>query len=227
MNPIIKISKAIIGLFLILIYHIPRLLLQLLLLSYALVFNNQKNLTADPKEHLKRTKKLLKKNQNSLLLYAAIELRFCIERISKEDLFISSISNKARKHYEPAKQIAILREIEPHSAYEHGVYLINKMTKKEINLGLYKPLDQERVNSITGRLGDILHPKEGLPLGIENCNWYQETKFFLWDTYCYLDILLKNRLSFLSDKEFIEQWEVIRKNEKSNKPAAPDRLPGK
>jgi hypothetical protein len=48
-----EIIKALIGLILIFIVHIPRIVYRLLLLSYARAFDYQENLTADPKVHLK------------------------------------------------------------------------------------------------------------------------------------------------------------------------------
>ena len=44
------------------------------------LFNNRL-LTADPKEHIRRAKILLDFNNDSLLLYSALELRLAIEKI--------------------------------------------------------------------------------------------------------------------------------------------------
>jgi len=52
--------QALIGLLLVFTVHIPHLIFRALLVSYAYVFNHHENLTADPKEHLKRARKLLK-----------------------------------------------------------------------------------------------------------------------------------------------------------------------
>ena len=81
--------KLIVGFALVFLVHIPKLLYHGLLVSYITVFNKNQNLTADPKEHLKRAKKLLKKNQNFLLLYAALELRFALERMVHNQLLFA------------------------------------------------------------------------------------------------------------------------------------------
>jgi len=210
LKAILGVLKALLGALLIFLVHLPNMLYQLLLLSYAAVFNNPQNLTADPKEHLKRARKLLKKKHNSLLLYAAIELRFALERISKGDLFISSISNKARKQYEPGKHISALRKNEPDSSYEHKMILVNKSNGIEIDMGRYKPLNRDKVSSIVGKLGDILHPKEGLPLGLSTCPWYRETRAFLWDTHNYIEELLKDRRPYLGEQGLDDIWEFKR-----------------
>ena len=99
------IFKLIIGLILIFIVHIPKLIYHALLLSYAAVFNKQENLTADPKKHLKRAKKLLRKNNNSLLLYAAVEIRFALERMVHNQLiFAEDVSKRMMNEYDPSKK---------------------------------------------------------------------------------------------------------------------------
>lgn len=65
---LLQLLKALVGLIAILIVHLPRLLFRLLMVSYAWVFNHHDNLTADPKEHLKRAKRLLKKKRDHSVL---------------------------------------------------------------------------------------------------------------------------------------------------------------
>jgi len=207
---ILNLLKALVGAVLILLFHLPKLIFLLLQMSYAAVFNNSINMTADPQEHLKRARKLLKKKHNSLLPYAALEMRFALERISKGDLYISSISNKTRKMYEPVKHISALRSTEPDSSYEHNMFLYNKETGAKIDLGKYKPLDQDKVATITGKLGDILHPKVGLPLGVTNCKWYRDTRRFLWETHNYLKEVIKDRRQYLGERGFDQIWEMQR-----------------
>jgi hypothetical protein len=100
----IDFLKAITGLILVFIYHIPSWIYQLLLISYALVFNRIENLTADPKEHLKRVKKLLRRD-NAHILYAALEIRFSLERITQRELIFSeNVTNRSLKEYQPVKK---------------------------------------------------------------------------------------------------------------------------
>jgi hypothetical protein len=127
--------KALTGLMLVFIVHLPRFLYQLLLLSYAYVFNNQENLTADPNVHLKRARKLLK-GQNSQILYAAIEVRFALERMTYRELSMTEkVSNNERKEYSPVKHIKSLRRADDNTQYPHKIFLINKSTGEHIEWG--------------------------------------------------------------------------------------------
>jgi hypothetical protein len=201
--------KALTGLMLVFIVHLPRFLYQLLLLSYAYVFNNQENLTADPKVHLKRARKLLK-GQNSQLLYAAIEVRFALERMTYRELSMTEkVSNNERKEYSPVKHIKSLRRIDDNTQYPHKIFLINKSTGERIEWGKYKPLEQNQVKQIQGRLGDLLHPKQGLRLGISNDPWYIETRTFLTDSINYLEKVLKENTPFFAF-EGLDHIEMIR-----------------
>lgn len=203
-------GRVLVGLVVFPILHIPRILWALLDLSYAVAFHNRPNLTADPKTHLKRARRLLRRRHNSLLLYAALELRFAMERIAQNDLYISSIANRARKKYDPVKKINALRRAEPDSANMHRMVLFNKKTGIEVDFGTYKPLDQQRVAQIQGRLGDLLHPKVGLPLGVANAPWYLETREFLWETFRYLQEVAKERSAFLGQDGVDDMWEIKR-----------------
>jgi len=181
------ILKLIIGFFLIFIVHIPKLLYHGLLISYAAVFNNMQNLTADPKEHLKRAKLLLKKNQNSHLLYSALELRFALERIVHNQLIFSEeVSKRMLDEYDPTKKRKNMSRIDKDSDYAHKIYLIEKDTGKRFEWGEYRPIDKNKVKEVQGRLGDLLHPKNGLNLGISDDIWYIETRKFLEETHDYL-----------------------------------------
>jgi hypothetical protein len=181
------ISKLIIGIILIFVFHIPKLIYHGLMVSYTSVFNNQQNLTADPKEHLKRANRLLKKNRNSLLLYSALELRFALERIVHNQLiFAEEVSNRMLDEYDPTKKRKNMSRIDEDSDHPHKIYLIEKDTGKRFEWGEYRPIDQKKVNEIQGRLGNLLHPKDGLKLGISDDPWYIDTRKFLEETHDYL-----------------------------------------
>ena len=68
-----NLVRALIGLVVAVVYHLPRVLFHLLLVSYHAAFNPQDILTANPKEHLRRARKLLGANRDFQLLYAALE----------------------------------------------------------------------------------------------------------------------------------------------------------
>ena len=150
-----NLAKAVVGLLLVFVVHIPKLLFLALLISYAAVFENRPTLTADPAEHLKRARKILRRGRLSELLYAAIEIRFALEQMAQRELlFAESASRRMRKEYDASK----------------------KDTGKRIKWGEYKPLDKARVAAIQGRLGDLLHPKDGLLLGVPDDPWYVEAR---------------------------------------------------
>lgn len=205
-----NLFKAIIGIVLVFLYHIPRLIYHLLLLSYAFVFNNQENLTADPNEHLKRAKNLLSKNRNSLLLYAALEIRFALERMTQRELiFAEKVSAKALKEYDPVKKRKTLSRLDKDADYLHKIYFINKETGEKLEWAEYRPLDLQKVNKIHGKLGDLLHPKEGLNLGISNDKWYQDTRNFLTESMEYLSNILKDNNPYFAYAH-LDQFELVK-----------------
>lgn len=61
----------------------------------------------------------------------------------------------------------------------------------------YYPLDLERVKEIKGRLGDLLHPKDGLPLGLRDSEFYRETRAFLTASIDYLWPIAKRSRPYL------------------------------
>ncbi|MHA1156590.1 MAG: hypothetical protein ACTSQK_10825 [Candidatus Heimdallarchaeota archaeon] len=191
-----KIFKAIIGLLLAFIFHVPRLAYQFLLLSYAYVFNRHENLTADPKEHLKRAKKLLS-GYNSRILYAALEIRFAIERITQHDLiFAEKATSRSLKEYNPVKKVKSLRRLDPNTEFPHKIIFNDEKKGIQFDWGKYKPLDIKRVKQIEGRLGNLLHPKDGIKLGVYNDPWYLETRKFLLDSIEYLSQVIEDNTPF-------------------------------
>jgi hypothetical protein len=154
--------------------------------SYAGVFNNERNLTANPAEHLKRAKQILARGWNSELLYAALEIRFALERMLQHELSMAEdVSRRMAKEPSPTKQLRAMRRIDPHSAHPHEFFMVGKNGER-LKVGDYKPLDQARVDTMHGRLGDLLHPKVGLLLGIPDDPWYAETRKFLKGSASYL-----------------------------------------
>lgn len=196
----------------ILLKSIFRIILIILKLPYYYIFKNTDTLTANPKEHLKRARKLLKKNKNSLLLYAALEIRFALERIVQmEAIFCETISKRYLDEYDPSKKRKALSKIDDNINYSHKIYLINKQTGEKMQIGQYKPIDQYKIDEIKGKLGDLLHPKDGLNLGIANDIWYKNTKTFLQEANAYLlDIIKDNRPYFAYSN--MGQFELIKED---------------
>jgi hypothetical protein len=122
-----KVLKILIGLILVFTYHIPKLIIQLLLISYASVFNYKENLTADSRVHLKRAKRLLRKNNNSLLLYAALEIRFAAERlIDSQTLCVPELSKRTLKKNDRIKKRVSISQAIPESDFELDIFYTGK-----------------------------------------------------------------------------------------------------
>jgi len=203
------LAKALVGLVLIFIVHIPRLVLLGLLVSYVAVFRNTPTLTASVREHIARARRILRRGRLSELLYAALELRFALERMAQHELIFAELASKRMlKDYDPVKKLANLHRLAPEAAYEHEIYLVNRTTGDRIKWAQYKPLDKARVAAIRGRLGDLLHPKEGLLLGIPTDPWYQATVQFLEESLAYLEAVHADNAPFFA-YEGLEQFEMI------------------
>jgi len=205
-----ELLRAIGGLVALFLIHVPRLVWAALQWSYASAFHNRPNLTADPQEHLRRAKRLLRSRKNSQLLYAALEIRFALERIAHTDLFHDSISNRVRKKYQPTKKLKGLNMAEPGAKVPHRMVLVHRETGERVPWGDFHPLDPARVSEIEGRLGDLLHPKVGLPLGVPDSPWYRETRAFLWEAHDSLASLPEDRKFFLGTEDGEGPWRVER-----------------
>jgi hypothetical protein len=203
-NTNIKISEIIriivrlfIGLLFVFIIHLPKLLMSLLEASYYKIFKNHRNLTANPKEHIKRAKKLLKTNRNDLLLYAALEIRFAVERMLTSELILAEgVSNKMLKEYSPVKKRSNLSILDPAFDNNHVIEYQNDKTGEKILWGNYFAIDKGKIKIMHGKLGDLLHPKIGLKLGVHNDPWYIETKRFLNESVAYLNRFEKSEKYF-------------------------------
>jgi hypothetical protein len=162
------------------------------------VFNNR--LTADPKEHIRRANVLLKQNDNSLLLYAALELRLATERIMHNQLSLSEDATKnALNNNDPKRKKLIMNKIDPESDGDYKIYLNDGVER--ILFGIYKNIPESKIKTIEGRLGNLLHMKLGLNLGIENDPWYKETRLFLTESANYLLERITDSLYYFSYKE--------------------------
>jgi hypothetical protein len=206
----LNLLRALVGLALIFVYHIPRLLYRVLLVSYAYVFNNPHNLTANPAEHLKRAQRLLRDGRNSELLYAALELRFALERMLDHEILMSEqVSKRMLDETDPTKKLKNLRRFDPNSEYAHDIYFSNTKTGERFKWGDYKPLDSPRIRELHGRLGDLLHPKRGLRLGVKDDPWYTETRSFLQESASYLSERYEGNTPFFAF-EGIDHIEMVR-----------------
>ncbi len=113
------------------------------------------------------------------------------------------------KEHDPAKKLANLHRLAPQSAFNHKIYFVNKNTGERLDWAEYRPMDKVKVAEMKGRLGDILHPKDNLRLGVPNDPWYKETIRFLTDSLDYLSIMCKDNSIFFA-YEGLEQFEMVR-----------------
>jgi len=207
-----NLGKALVGLLMIFFVHLPRLAYHGLLWSYAAVFHNRPTLTANPAEHIKRAREILRRGRRSELLYAALELRFAVERMAQTDLIFSeSSSNRMLAEPDPVKKIGAFRSVAPESEFAHDIFMVNKSTGERHKIGEYKPLDKARVAQIKGRLGDLLHPKDTLFLGDPDDPWYSETKQFLEQSLDYLSDVYKDNAGF-STYEGLDHIAMVRRD---------------
>lgn len=147
-----------------------------------------KILTADPKEHIRRAMSLLKTKNDALLLYAALELRLAIERLQHNQLSLSEHASMGnRKGNDPKKKKLIMNYIDPDSDSDYEIYYNDPDSRDRIFWGEYKNISTQSIKSIEGKLGNLLHMKTGLKLGIKNDPWYRETRSFLTETASYLN----------------------------------------
>ena len=170
-------------------------------------------MTADVKEHLKRARKILRRRLNAELPYAAVELRFAVERMIQHDTWLAkSTSMRIKKNSDPIKQLKTMQAIDENSKYPHDLIWRNKETGEVMKWGEYKPLDLERVNQIKGKLGDMLHPGTGLRTGFAGKEWAKKMRTFLLDSIDYVEDVYKNRIPFFLYED-IEHIELVRKAE--------------
>jgi len=161
------------------------------------VFNNVENLTANPKEHIKRAQKLLSSKHNSTLLYAALELRFAVERMVKgELLFKEKVSLNTWRKRDPSIHARALRGNDNRIDNSYQIYFIAKRINEKIPVGVYKPFPLEKVKQIDGKLGDLLHANYDFNLGVCNDPWYIKTRRFLNETAGYLQALENGNTKF-------------------------------
>ena len=144
-------------------------------------------LTASPLEHIKRARQILDRGNLSELLYAALELRFALERITQLELiFADDASKKMLDDYSASKKVLHLRRLAPESEFPHDIEMRHAVTGEWSKIGEYRPIDQRRVAGAYGRLGDLLHAKDALALGMPETPWYRETYEFLAETCDFL-----------------------------------------
>ncbi|MBN1458449.1 MAG: hypothetical protein JXA57_02865 [Armatimonadetes bacterium] len=170
-------------------------------------------LTANPREHIARARRILARGQLSELLYAALELRLALERITQTELVFSELaSNRMLDQYSASKKVANLRKLAPESEHRHDVEIRHAVTGEWSKIGEYRPLDQQRANEINGRLGDLLHAKDGLALGMPDREpWYRDTYVFLCETVDFLGELYEDNTQFFS-YEGLEHIRLVRRD---------------
>jgi hypothetical protein len=142
-------------------------------------------LTADPAEHLTRAERLLAKD-NAHLLYAALEIRFALERIANNEVvFAERASERMVDSPDPVKKLRRLRELDPRTGLAHTVFQVAPVGEFH-EIARDVPIYLEWAQKTTGRLGDYLHPTNGLNLGLASDPWYSDLRSFLTKAIRYL-----------------------------------------
>lgn len=209
----LPLMKAFGGLVLVFVFHIPKIIFVALQLSFTKVFNNPSYMTADVGEHLRRSRKLLKRGLNSELPYAAIELRFAVERMVQHDTWLAQeISMRIKKNPDPVKQLKTMQTLNENSKYPHDLIWQNEETGEQMKWGEYKPLNLDRINEIKGKLGDMLHPGTGPRTGFAGRDWADRMRSFLLESIDYIDSVYKKRTPFFLYQD-IEHIQLVRKTE--------------
>lgn len=204
---------GLIGLIIGLIVFIPKIIFNKILNYFEKKLRNPKNLTANPKIHLERAKSMLEREDNSLLLYVAVEIRFALERMLQQQLkFTENVSLRMLDEYDPVKKKKNISRLEPNSEFAFKIFIVNKETNERTLWDEYIPFDLKEIKKIQGKLGDILHPKDSLKLGISDDPWYIETKRFLQYSHDYLyEKLDKHTAFFLNRGNNIFEFQKIEK----------------
>lgn len=210
----LAVGRSIVGCALLPLYHLPRLVGLGLAWSYSYVFQRHENLTADPREHLRRARRLLK-GPNSVLLYAALELRLALERMADHEIRLAEgVSRKTLKDEDPTKHVAAAIGIAPESRYPQDIYIVDPHTGIRYPYGQYRPMDKAVVSRYDGKLGDLLHATYGLHLGVYNDPWYTSARQFLGEVCAWMDETLTDNESFFAYHGF-DNVEMERRSAKA------------
>ena len=154
---------------------------------------------------------MLKKRDNSLILYIAVELRFAIERmVFTQILFADGASNRMIDEKDPIKKRKNISRLDGNADYSHDIIFTNQETKETMIWDKYTPIDASKLEQMKGMLGDILHAKEGLSLGIPDDPYYLKTNKFLKDSLDYLESILKTYNNYFTMKD-LKQFKFIKK----------------
>ena len=89
----------------------------------------------------------------------------------------------------------------PAAKFPHEVTFIIPRTGDRFPEGKYVPLDLDRVSDMHGRLGDLLHPKSGVPFGVWDHQWYRDTRDFLRGALKYLWPIVKESKPYFYYKD--------------------------
>ena len=143
---------------------------------------------------MKLIKRILAKNSNLKNIYQ-------IQEFVKKTIISTKINDNILLEDDDIKR-SIFQDILP-------IYFKNKETGEKFEWGEYKPLELQKVNEINGKLGNLLHPKDGLKLGFSNDKWYHDTRYYLNESIEYLSNILKDNHPFFAYTN-LDQFELIK-----------------
>ncbi|HED00424.1 MAG TPA: hypothetical protein ENN18_08575 [Proteobacteria bacterium] len=120
--------------------------------------------TYDKWSCLERAQSILSKGGDSLLRYACLELRFCMEAITYEKLnaYSGYVPTKVFKKWQPNHALKMLLQFEPHADEEFSLCIspepeLAKPTGNWTTIGEHRAFKLSWLNKNYNRLGSYLH----------------------------------------------------------------------
>lgn len=119
----------------------------------------------DKRSYLKKAKDLLATQDDSLLRYACLELRFCIEAIiyAKLQTYASRLPQKVLSKWQPPQAMRALLEIEPNASKSFTLTVAFQSAPgvpasgPQRHVGSHKSIDPTWLNKEYNKLGSLLH----------------------------------------------------------------------
>jgi hypothetical protein len=118
----------------------------------------------DKWQSLERAKKLLTQNDDSVLRYVCLELRFCMEAITYEKLnaYSAYVPAKVFKKWQPSHAMKMLLQFEPHADEGFSLYISpesapGKPTGNWSNIGEHRTFKLRWLTKTYNKLGSYLH----------------------------------------------------------------------
>ena len=138
-------------------------------------------------------------------------MRLALERIIHNQLTLSEQhSRKDKKKNDPKRKKLVMGVIDPKSNCDYDIFYTDPNTGHKAFWGTCKNISEKKVKTIEGKLGNLLHMKIGLRLGVAEDQWYTDTREFLDNTCDYLTERITDSKYFFSFQG-LDNFELIKK----------------